>query len=138
MIGIEPVAAADHKIADFASQVLAVLTLHPVEEVVFQFRYAQANGRTISAMAGIAAQPRINPVIRLQLFARTGAGVGQALIEQAIEHFGVGLVAIALANQVAIPLEAVAFQSLEYGRLGAGFFTGRIQVFHAHQPAATH
>ncbi|MNT04313.1 hypothetical protein D3C72_1388880 [compost metagenome] len=138
LIGVEPVAAADHEIADFPAQVLAVLALHPVEEVVLQLRYAQADGGIIGAMAGIAAQPRINPVIRFQLFARTGAGIGQAVIEQAIEHLGVGVVPLALANQVAIPLEAIAFQCLENGRLGAGFLAGWIKVFHAHQPASAH
>ncbi|MNK85721.1 hypothetical protein D3C87_1056090 [compost metagenome] len=138
MIGVEPVAAADHEVADFPPQMLPVLALHPVDEVVFQFRYAQADGRVVSAMASIAAEPRINPVILLQLFARAGAGVGQALIEQAIEHLGVGIVPLALANQVAIPLEAIAFQCLENGRLGAGFLAGWIKVFHAHQPASAH
>ncbi|MNS33496.1 hypothetical protein D3C72_656110 [compost metagenome] len=138
LISVEPVTAADHEIADFPPQMLSVLALHPVNEMVFQFRYAQADGRIVSAMAGIAAQARINPVIRLQLFARAGAGVGQALIEQAIEHLGVGIVPLALANQVAIPLEAIAFQCLENGRLGAGFLAGWIKVFHAHQPASAH
>ncbi|MNG02119.1 hypothetical protein D3C84_851270 [compost metagenome] len=138
LIGVQPVAAANHEIADIPAQVLVELALHPVDEVIIQFRHANTNGGVFRAVSGIAAQPRINAVVRLQLFARAGAGVGQTLAEQAIEHFGIGLVAVALADHLTIPLETVALQSLEDRRLGAGLFAGRVEVFHAHQPAATH
>ena len=42
---------------------------------------------------------------------------------------------LALANQFAIPFKAVAFQRMQDRRLGAGLFTGRVEVFHAHQPS---
>ncbi|MNP23984.1 hypothetical protein D3C76_1167160 [compost metagenome] len=60
------------------------------------------------------------------------------MIEQAIEHFGVGIVAVALANQLAIPFKPVTLQRLEDRHLRAGFLTGRIKIFHAHQPATAH
>ncbi|MNR39647.1 hypothetical protein D3C85_1578710 [compost metagenome] len=106
--------------------------------MVFQFGHAQANRRVLGAMAGIAAQPRINAVIGLQLLARAGAGISKAVIEQSIEHFGVRLMPVALADHFAVPLKAVAFKCLENRRLSAGFFPWRVEVFHAHQPAATH
>ncbi|MNL09660.1 hypothetical protein D3C87_1304280 [compost metagenome] len=138
LIGVEPVAAANHEITDIPAQMLMEFTLHPVDEVVVQYGDTHADGGVFGAVPGIAAESRINAVIRLQLLARARARVGQAVIEQAIEYFGVGIVAVTLANHFAIPLETIAFQRLEDRGLGAGFFTGRVKVFHAHQPTAAH
>ena len=131
LIGIEPVASTDHEVADLAAQVLAVLALHAVGEVVFQFRDAQADCGVFAGMTGVAAQAWINPVIRRQFFPRAGAGVGQAVVEQLIQHLRIGVVTVALADHFAVPFETVAFQCLEDRRLGAGLLPGRVKVFHA-------
>ena len=51
-------------------------------------------------------------------------------------HGGVFAVARTLAHQLAIPLETVGLQGAQDGILGAGDFPGRVEVFHAQQPAA--
>src|SRR5450830_1516465 len=87
-------------------------------------------------MPGISAQPWVDPVVGFQLFARAGAGVGQAMVEQIVQYLGIGLMPLALSDQFTLPLEAIAFQGMENRCLGAGLFTGWVEVFHAHQPAA--
>ncbi|MNF87324.1 hypothetical protein D3C84_697890 [compost metagenome] len=136
LIGVQPVAAANHEIADVAAQVLAVLALHPVGEVILKLWNPQADRRVFAGVAGVAAQPRVNPVVGRQLFARAGAGVGQAVVEQLVHDLQVGVVAFALADHLAVPFKAVAFQGLEDRGLGTGFFPGWVEVFHAQQPAA--
>lgn len=138
MISIEAIATANHEVPDFPAQVLAVLALDPVLEVVIEFRYPQADRRAVLSVPEVAAQPWVDALVGLQLFARTGTRVGQAVVEQAIEHLGVSVVAFALADHLAVPLKTVAFQGIEDRRLGTGFFPGRVEVFHAQQPAAAH
>ena len=58
------------------------------------------------------------------------------MVEHIVQYFGVGIMPLALANQCAIPFKAVAFQRMQNRRLGAGLFTRRVKVFHAHQPTA--
>src|SRR3546814_13323048 len=56
LISKEPVATANHEIADFTAQVLAELTLYAVAEVIRQLRNAQADGRVFGVVTGVAAQ----------------------------------------------------------------------------------
>ncbi|MNF95745.1 hypothetical protein D3C84_785140 [compost metagenome] len=55
LIGVEPVAAANHKIADIAAQTLAVFTLYSIGEVILELRDAQAYGGVFRAVTGVAA-----------------------------------------------------------------------------------
>ena len=58
------------------------------------------------------------------------------MVEQVVQHLGVGVVPVALSDQFTVPLKTVAFQGVQDCRLGAGFFAWRVEVFHTHQPAA--
>ncbi|MNJ60748.1 hypothetical protein D3C77_565040 [compost metagenome] len=89
-------------------------------------------------MAQVAAQARVDAVVGLKLFARTGACVGKPLAEQAFDHFGIGVVTLALVDDFAVPCQAVAFQGVQDGRLGTGSFTRWVDVFHAQQPLPVH
>ncbi|MNR30722.1 hypothetical protein D3C85_1481900 [compost metagenome] len=75
-------------------------------------------------------------MIGFQVFARARAGIGQAMIEQAFDDFGIGVMAQALVGDIAIPFKAVVFQGLQDCCLGAGRFAGWVEVFHAQQPLA--
>ncbi|MNH17343.1 hypothetical protein D3C79_770120 [compost metagenome] len=136
LISVQAIAAANDKVADLAAQMLFETALDPVIEMVGQLWHPYADGRVLAAVPGVAAQARVNAVIAFELLARAGAGVGQTLTEQAFDHFGIGLVALALVHHLAIPFQAVAFQGVEDRCLGAGGFAGRVDVFHAHQPGA--
>ena len=98
--------------------VLAELALHPVGEGIFQFGYANADGGVIHRVSGVAAKTRVNAVVAFQLFARAGAGIGQAHAEQAVEYFSVGLVPFALTDQLAVPFKTIALKGIENRRLG--------------------
>ena len=50
---------------------------------------------------------------------------------------GVGGAALALEQDVPVPVQAMALQAVEDARGRACFLAGRIEIFHAHQPAAT-
>ncbi|MCY1381707.1 hypothetical protein D9M69_696460 [compost metagenome] len=69
LIGVEAVAPANDEVAHFAAQVLAVLALHAVDEVVFQLRHANADGRVVLRMLGVAAEPRVDALAAFQLLA---------------------------------------------------------------------
>ena len=51
-----------------------------------------------------------------------------------VQGRGVGRTALALPQDLAIPVQSVGFQAGEDALRGAGFLPGWIQVFHAHQP----
>ncbi len=108
--------------------------LNPVFEAIFQLRYANADRGVVRRMSCIAAETRIDTLKVFKLFARAGAGVGQAMIEPALEDLGVGVMALALSHHLAVPFKTVALKRLENRRLRAGHFTRRVEILHAQQP----
>src|SRR5690606_31790689 len=130
------VAPTNHEVAHFPAQMLMKLALYAIDEVKVQLRHAQADGSVVIRVAGVTAESRIDAGVAFQLLARTDAGVGQSLAEQAGDHRSVLGVALALADQFAIPLEPVAFEGAQDRILGTRHFPWRVEVLHARQPAA--
>ncbi|VTQ98862.1 Uncharacterised protein [Pseudomonas aeruginosa] len=115
---------------------LVDFALHAVDEAIFQLRHAQADRRILAGVPGVAAEARVDPGESLKLLARASAGVGQAAAQQLLDHCGVVREAFALPLHRAVPFEAVALQGFQDRLLGARDFAGRVEVLHAHQPAA--
>ena len=69
LVSIEAIAAANDEVAHLAAQVLTELALHAINKMVFQLGHAQADGRILSAMAGIAAKAGVDALVLFQLLA---------------------------------------------------------------------
>ena len=54
-----------------------------------------------------------------------------------MDHLLIRFVALALMDQLAVPLESVVFEGLQDCHLRTRDFTWRVQIFHAHQPLPT-
>ena len=69
LIGEQAITPSDHEVADFTAQMLTKFALHAIDEVVVQLRHAQADGRVVIGMAGVAAKARIDAGVAFELLA---------------------------------------------------------------------
>src|SRR5690606_14623398 len=69
--------------------------------------------------------------------ARAIAVIGQIVVEPSIDGVLIKVQPLALVEDLAVPVQAIAVQRVKYVRSGPGEVAGGNQIFHAHQPGAT-
>ena len=137
LVGIQSVLASHHEISCCCAQRGGDEALDLVGKLDMAGR---GNGNPGGSRPGkqpltLAAVAAAGP-IGAQQGAAAVTGKQVACRGQLFQCGGVGGAALTLEQDVPVPVQAVALQAVEDARGRACFLAGRIEVFHAHQPAA--
>ena len=85
----------------------------------------------------VSTAAAINTAHGPELATGATAGIEQPRLAQLLQSVCIGLKALALVQNRAVPVEAVLFQTGEQCIGCARSFPGRVQILHAHPPLAT-
>ena len=118
LVSDEAVAAPDNEISRFTFEMLDLLALEPVCKGDWLVVGAQSDGglrRIATAAAGSGINGAKGAAGRVgKVLARTAAGIGQATGKQRLEGGVVCRPAGALENDVAVPLESISLERVQY------------------------
>lgn len=140
MVGDQAVAASNNEITRFALQVLCHATLQEVVEGDFRVIGEQSD-RCIVCITAISTGSGIDDTqgatwdIR-KVTSGALAAVGQVAINERSKGRLVCCCALALEDDIAVPLEAVALQGVDYFLRSAGLLARWVDIFDTQQPEA--